>query len=364
MEHNKSNLIWLLTAAVGFLFLLSGKTMIQGISGLAELFQPFLMGVAIAFILSQPYEWFERFYTTKMHIKYKTAHILAILSAYLMIFAVLAAVIGVVIPQLIGSIRLFAQNAEYYLENLQRELNVLSQSLRFTGIDLSSILQAVQTGLGQFDHAVVPKILSVTGTMLHTLASFAIAMAFSVYLLAGKKRILSQLDRILKAYLSKQIYMDGRYILEIIVESFRNYIVGQSTEAVILGGLCFIGMFVLRLDYAGMVSIVVAITAFIPILGAYIGGAIATVLLFMVSPMKALIFLLFFVILQQIENNVIYPRVVGRRLGLPGIWVLLAITVGGKIGGIVGMLFGVPMMTIIYTLLRNSVRAREKRKQI
>lgn len=116
MEHNKSNLIWLLTAAVGFLFLLSGKTMIQGISGLAELFQPFLMGVAIAFILSQPYEWFERFYTTKMHIKYKTAHILAILSAYLMIFAVLAAVIGVVIPQLIGSIRLFAQNAEYYVK--------------------------------------------------------------------------------------------------------------------------------------------------------------------------------------------------------------------------------------------------------
>ena len=109
---------------------------------------------------------------------------------------------------------------------------------------------------------------------------------------------------------------------------------------------------------------VVAITALIPILGAYIGGVIAAVLLFMVSPMKALIFLLFFVILQQVENNVIYPRVVGRRIGLPGIWVLLAITVGGKLGGVAGMLFGVPTMTIVYTLLRNSVRTREKRKRV
>ena len=364
MESNQYSLTWLLTAAAGFLVLIYSRTIIQGISGLAELFQPFLMGVVIAFILSRPYELFAGLYTEKLHFKNKTAHILGILSAYLVIFAVLAAVIWVVIPQLASSIRLFAQNVEYYLENLQRELDVLAQKLHLTGIDLSSVLQLVQAGLGQFDHAVVPKILSVTGTMLHSLATFAIAIAFSVYLLAGKKRILFQLDRILKAYLSQRIYADGRYVLKIIVESFRNYIVGQSTEAVILGGLCFAGMFLLRLDYAGMVSMVVAITALIPILGAYIGGVIAAVLLFMVSPMKALIFLLFFVILQQVENNVIYPRVVGRRIGLPGIWVLLAITVGGKLGGVVGMLFGVPTMTIVYTLLRNSVRAREKRKRV
>ena len=363
MESNQHSLTWLGTGAAGFLLLLYSRTIIQGISGLAELFQPFLMGVVIAFILSRPYELFQQLYQKKLHFKVKTAHILGIVSAYLAIFAVLAAVIGVVIPQLASSIRLFAQNAEYYLENLQRELDILAQRLHLAEIDLSSILQLVQAGLGQFDHAVVPKILSVTGTMLHSLATFAIAIAFSVYLLAGKKRILSQLDRILKAYLSRRIYADGRYVLKIIVESFRNYIVGQSTEAVILGGLCFIGMFLLELDYAGMVSMVVAITALIPILGAYIGGVIAAVLLFMVSPMKALIFLIFFVILQQVENNVIYPRVVGRRIGLPGIWVLLAITVGGKLGGVVGMLFGVPTMTIVYTLLRNSVRAREKRKR-
>ena len=112
-----------------------------------------------------------------------------------------------------------------------------------------------------------------------------------------------------------------------------------------------------------MMSMVVGVTALIPILGAYIGGAVAVILLFMVSPFKALLFLIFFVILQQVENNVIYPRVVGGRLGLPGIWVLLAITVGGKLGGVIGMLFGVPTTTVIYTLIKNSVRSRERRKE-
>lgn len=364
MESNQNRFIWLLTGVVGLLLLLYSKTVIQGISGLAELFQPFLIGVAIAFVLSRPYERFQELYQKKLHFTPKIAHILGILSAYLVILAVFAAVIGIVIPQLISSIQLFAQNAEYYLQNLQQELHVLTQQLPLTDIDLSNILQMVREGMGQIDHAVVPKILSVTSTMLQTLTTFVIALAFSVYLLAGKKRILSQLDRIFKAYLPRQIYVNGRYVVKIIVQSFRNYIIGQSTEAVILGSLCFIGMFVLRLDYAGMVSMVVGITALIPILGAYIGGVLAVVLLFMVSPMKALVFLIFFVILQQIENNVIYPRVVGRRIGLPGIWVLLAITVGGKLGGVAGMLFGVPTMTIVYTLLRNSVRAKEKRKQI
>ena len=119
MESNQHSLTWLVTGAAGFLLLLYSRTIIQGISGLAELFQPFLMGVVIAFILSRPYELFQQLYQKKLHFKVKTAHILGIVSAYLAIFAVLAAVIGVVIPQLASSIRLFAQNAEYYLENLQ-----------------------------------------------------------------------------------------------------------------------------------------------------------------------------------------------------------------------------------------------------
>ena len=136
---------------------------------------------------------------------------------------------------------------------------------------------------------------------------------------------------------------------------------GQCKEAVILGSLCFAGMTVLRLDYAGMVSVVVGVTALVPILGAYIGGAVGVLLLLFISPAKALLFLVFLVVLQQVEGNVIYPRVVGRKIGLPGMWVLLAITVGGGLWGIWGMLLGVPLATIFYQLLRQDVRSREAR---
>ena len=148
------------------------------------------------------------------------------------------------------------------------------------------------------------------------------------------------------------------------MEVFDNYFVGQSIEAGILGSLCFIGMLILRIDYAAMVSIVVAVTAFVPILGAYVGGALAVVLLMVVSPMKAVTFLIFFVILPQVENNAIYPKVVGRKMGLPGIWVLFGITVGGGLFGIVGMILGVPVLTVIYTLLKRNVQEREKEQNI
>lgn len=361
----KKGIFVLISTAVILLVLVYCQSIIRGIAGIVELFQSFLLGIAIAFVLNQPYKVLQRFYRKTCNIKGSIAHALAIVSAYLFVGAILAGVIGIVIPQIISSIRLFAQNIEYYLENLQSELDLLSQRFHINAIDLSSLMDLVQVGLGRFDSiagTVIPKLLSVTGTMLSRLATLVIGIAFSVYLLAGKRCILSQANRVLYAYLPEDIYGHLRYVLRVIVESFQNYIVGQSTEAVILGGLCFLGMFILKLDYAGMVSVVVGLTALIPILGAYIGGAVAAVLLFMVSPLKALIFLIFFVILQQIENNVIYPRVVGGRIGLPGIWVLLAITVGGKLGGIIGMLFGVPLTTILYTLLKNSVRAREKRK--
>lgn len=348
---------------VFLLLLVYSRDIIRGVAGIVELFQSFLLGIAIAFVLNEPYQFLCRFYTRKCGIKAKAAHVLAIISAYLLVFAVLAAVIGIVIPQIIDSVQLFAQNTASYLQDLQRELDMLSAQLGLHSIDLSSLTMLVQAVLGQFDSiagTVMPKLLSVTGTMLGKLATLAIGIAFSVYLLAGKRRILTQVSRVLRAYLPKDIYAHMKYVLRVIVESFQNYIVGQSVEAIILGSLCFAGMFLLRLDYAGMVSVVVALTALIPILGAYIGGAVAVVLLFMISPFKAILFLIFFVILQQVENHVIYPRVVGGRVGLPGIWVLLAITVGGKLGGVIGMLFSVPTTTILYTLLKNSVRTKEK----
>ena len=132
-------------------------------------------------------------------------------------------------------------------------------------------------------------------------------------------------------------------------------------EAGILGGLCSAGMFILRLDYAGLVGVIVAVTALVPIFGAYAGGAISFLLLVFISVKKAVIFIIFFVILQQFENNVIYPRVVGRRIGLPGLWILAGVTIGGGYFGFAGVLLAVPVVTIVYTLVRNDVRSREEK---
>lgn len=362
----KQGILVITYAAVLVLFLIYCKDILRGIAGIIGLFNPFLVGIAIAFVLNQPYCWLKRMYTQRLHLKEKTGHYLAIVSAYLLVVAILATVIGVVIPQLVSSVRMFAMNLDNYLGNLQQELDVLAGYLHTETFDLSQIAQMISDSIGQMDEVVgelVPKVVSATGSVVSSIANLFIALAFSVYMLAGKKKILKQFDRILRAYMPEQHHDHLHYLLNVIVTSFKNYIIGQSTEAIILGSLCFVGMMILQLDYAGMVSMVVGVTALIPILGAYIGGVVAVILLFMVSPFKALVFLVFFVILQQVENNVIYPRVVGGRLGLPGIWVLLAITVGGKIAGVIGMLFGVPTTTVIYTLVKNSVRSREKRKE-
>lgn len=327
------------------------------------IFKPFWIGIAIAFVFNRPYEFLRSKYRNTSRIKTKTADVLAIFSVYLFVIAIIAAVVWVVIPQLTDSIKSLVENADAYLTNLQQELNALTQMLNLPAVDLSYLTNTLLEGIVQLNDTtgtLVSTVLSATGTVVNAFATGIIAIVFSIYLLAGKGRVLGQVNRLLKAYLPEKPYTYLLYLRGITVQSFENYIVGQGIETIILGSLCFVGMLILRLDYASLVSVVVGITALIPILGAYIGGAVAVILLLIISPVKACIFLIFFVILQQVENKLIYPRVVGRRIGLPGMWVLLAITAGTKLGGIFGTILGVPVTAILYTLLKNGVLRREK----
>ena len=164
------------------------------------------------------------------------------------------------------------------------------------------------------------------------------------------------------AYVPKQYNLSGLRMISTISEIFNHFVVGQGLESCILGILCFVGMLMLRLEYSGFVSLVVGMTAFIPLLGAYIGGGLGFLLLLFISVRKAVIFFVFFVILQQIENNFIYPRIVGRRTGLPGIWVLASVTVGGGLFGIIGMILSVPFATLIYTVIERGIQIRECRQ--
>ena len=191
-----------------------------------------------------------------------------------------------------------------------------------------------------------------------------LAIIFAIYLLLGKNKIGGQLKRVMHHFVPEKITEKFDYVRKVADESFHKFIVAQCTEALILGGLCTVGMLILRLPYAAMIGAVTVVTAFIPVVGALLGGAVGAFLILMESPVKALIFLVFIILLQQIEGDLIYPRVVGSSMGLPSIWVLTAVTLGGGMFGIMGMMLSVPLASTLYTLLSNEVKGENGFREI
>lgn len=191
----------------------------------------------------------------------------------------------------------------------------------------------------------------------------SIALVFAVYTLANKELLIAQVVRLVRAWLPKQIAYTILHAIGVTTRTFRSFIAGQTLEALILGSLCTAGMLILNLPYALMTGTLVGVTALFPVVGAYIGAAAGGALICTVDPLRALIFLIFLGILQQLENNLIYPKVVGSKVNLPAIWVLAAITIGGSLAGPIGMFLAVPTSASVYSLLREATQAREAKKE-
>ena len=220
---------------------------------------------------------------------------------------------------------------------------------------LETMLPTVAKGAG----SVMNVVFTATSSVVSLLVTLFLGLIFSIHLLLGKDRLASQSNRLMDRVIPGKWLTRLRHVLRTLKDCFRTYIVCQVTEGLILGGLCALGMLILGLPYALMIGCLIGVTALIPIAGAYIGGGIGAIMIFSVNPTQALIFVIYLVVLQQIEGNLIYPRVAGSSLGLPGIWVLAAITLGGGLMGIPGMLIGVPLTTACYRLLREYVNRRE-----
>ena len=224
---------------------------------------------------------------------------------------------------------------------------------------LKKVFDLVMTGAGGFFTSVVSVIAGLFGTV----TQFLIGTIFAIYLLSSKERLAAQVDGLMRAYLKPQTRAHILYMADTVNQTFSSFIVGQVTEAVVIGMLCALGMLLLRMPYAVMTGTVVGVTALIPVVGAYIGAAVGAFMVFTVNPVQAVVFVVFLVILQQLEGNLIYPKVVGSSIGLPGIWVLAAVTVGGGVLGIGGMLLGVPLTASVYRLLGADVKTRIERKE-
>lgn len=327
-----------------------------------DVFKPLFIGFAIAFVLNRPCRFFLRVYGKRL--PDKICRPLAVASAYAALLAAIAAIISFIIPQVLTSIELFISNLNGYIGHLQLLINSLVSTLDLEyleSLDLSglyNILQKMGTAAIDAAYNAVPQLFTLTSTLISVIVTGVLALVFSIYMLSGSEKLLAQCRRIARAYLPSKV-CDGLFaVARLTADTFSRFVSGQVVEACILGGLCCLGMVLLRLPYAPLVSVIIGVSALIPVAGAYLGAILSAVILVMISPMQALIFLIFLVCLQQIEGNVIYPRVVGTSIGLPGIWVLAAVTIGGGLFGFIGMLLGVPVVSVLYTLLRSDVRRR------
>ncbi len=327
-------------------------------------FQPLFIGFAIAFVLNRPCSFFCRHYEHNLGRRWrKLGRPLAVLTSYLVLIAVVVSLFSFVLPQVVESIRMLAGSIGGYIANLQAWLNEAADYLDWETInlDLSSLnnyLERLLNGLLAGVSGAATQLMTVTGSIISMFVTLVLAIVFSVYMLAGKEKLLRHGRQLLRVYLPRRWAVTVSSVIRLTAETFSNFVSGQLIEACILGGLCALGTCFIQADYAALVGVIVGVSALIPVAGAYIGALVSAFLLVMVDPVRALVFLVFLAVLQQIEGNVIYPRVVGTSIGLPGIWVLAAVTVGGGLFGLLGVLISVPTASVVYTLIKRDVRRR------
>ena len=327
---------------------------------------PVIIAGILAFVLNQPYKYVHRFYEKKLGVSEKTARKGALLTVYLGTIGVVTAAGRFALPRFVLGLQAFVGHKDVYVQSFEKSAGQVLKRIGIRRVDLSPFMEGIGRYLGRVDQLmeeILPQMARMTTGAFRGLTLSGIIVVLSAYMLHDKDRLKVQIQRIYCAYIPERYDAKVMEFIKTVREVFENFIAGQSIEAIILGSLCFLGMFLLGLEYSGFVSLVVGLTAFIPFFGAYIGCAVGIILLLFISIKKSLIFLIFFVILQQIENNFIYPKVIGKRIGLPGLWVIASVTVGGGLFGLTGMILGVPSATLIYVLLSRSVRRREDMKK-
>lgn len=328
---------------------------------------PLVLGCIMAYVLNILLVRLEKLYfpSSNRAIVQKSRRVVCVLLAFLILLVIVMLVINIVLPEIVSSIELIVKEIPAVWEEIRiwgiahaDQLPVIQDTLEQANFDwhgsLKKFVDFIAVGAGGMLNSMVDLATSAFGKLVR----FMIGLIFALYLLFGKEQLSQQGLKIMNAYLKPEQKAKILYVLRTVHESFTSFIVGQCTEAVILGILCALGMKVLQLPYAVMTGTIIGVTALIPVAGAYIGGAVGAFMIFTVDPSKAVIFLFYLVVLQQVEGNLIYPRVVGSSIGLPGLWVLAAVTIGGGVLGVSGMLLGVPLSAAAYKLFVDHVNGR------
>lgn len=364
----------MILAAVLVLAIIYSERVFQGLAFLLGIASPFLVGGVMAFVLNIPMKAFEEklFRRWRGKSAEKMKRPLCLVLSIIALLLVITVVIGTVVPQVVSTATEVGKKIPVFMDNALKELDRLVKDypelekqidqlekieIKWDSV-LNSIIGFLKNGAGDMLNSTV----SVASGIISGIVNAVISFIFALYILAQKERLGDQGRRILSAYLPEAVGRKTLEVCSLLYRNFSSFITGQCLEAVILGTMFVVTMTICRMPYALMVGVLIAFTALIPIVGAFIGCAVGTFLILIDNPLKALWFVILFLVLQQVEGNLIYPKVVGNSVGLPAIWVLMAVSLGGSLFGVSGMLFFIPLTSSCYTLLKESVNRRNRGK--
>ncbi len=372
-ERKKKLTRWLIGVTAVCILIFLGVQNIGAVAGAFArcigILMPLIVGCAIALIVNVPMDFLEKKLWRKNENELLSAarRPVAFILSFAFIIGIFVGVISIVLPTLIETVSVIVRSVIEQVNRLNGMTDAEIAALPFgeliLKVDWNNLVDSAKAWLTERAGVITNTVFGTVTSLVGGLMDLFVSVVFSIYILFGKERIKRQTQRIVNAWLPKRAGEWSYHAASVLNVNFKNFISAQFLEAIILGVLCFIGMLIFGFPYAAMVSILVGVTALVPIVGGFVGCGIGAFMMLTVDPVEALWFVVFFIVLQQIEGNLIYPKVMGSRVNLPSMWILAAVSVGGGIGGAVGMLLAVPIASTVYVLFKEATEKRELKQK-
>ena len=372
-ERKKKLTKWLIGVAAACILIFLGVQNIGAVAGAFSwcigILMPLIIGCAIALVVNVPMDFLEKklWKNSKNEFLSAARRPIAFIISFAFIIGLFVGVIAIVLPTLIETVTVIVKSVIEQVNRINSmsdaEIAALPLGKFILKIDWNNLVESAKSWLAARAGLITNTVFGTITSLFSGIMDLFVSIVFSIYILFGKEKIMKQTQRLVNVWLPKKTGEWSYRAASLLNVNFKNFIAAQFFEAIILGALCFIGMLIFAFPYAAMVSILVGVTALVPIVGGFVGCGIGAFMMLTVDPIKALWFAVFFVVLQQIEGNLIYPKVMGSRVNLPSMWILAAVSIGGGIGGAVGMLLAVPITSTLYVLFNEATEKRELKQK-